>query len=265
MVECESKIEPAVGDELKCSASKNNLIAIGGENTQLQMFDIENPEKGATFKSKNCRPDKLQLHIPIHFTSVILPPKSESIVCTAYGSLTNQSHELRVYDPRAAMRRPVKRIEWERHPIISSCSLDQEGHKFALGNVRGKMAMIDLRQEKRVRPLKGAAGSVRSIVSHPDKPEVIGAVGLDRYLHIFDTKTCTRKQKVVHNLRFIASDFWIQIYLKSQLNSVIIEPGAALERKVQEVSKDDEEDDKDSNEIDDQENENIWKELDAAK
>ena len=54
MVECESKIEPAVGDEVKCSASKNNLIAIAGENTQLQMFDIENPEKGATFKSQKA-------------------------------------------------------------------------------------------------------------------------------------------------------------------------------------------------------------------
>ena len=52
--------------------------------------------------------------------------------------------------------------------------------------------------------------------------------------------------------------------MKSQLNSVIIEPGAALERKVEEVPKDNEDEDKDSNDIDDQENENIWKELDAA-
>merc|ERR550519_3338627 len=100
--------------------------------------------------------------------------------------------------------------------------------------------MIDLRQEKRVRPLKGAAGSVRSIVSHPDKPEVIAAVGLDRHLHIFDTKTCTRKQK---------------IYLKSQLNSVLIEPGAALE-KVDE-KKDEIEEEDDDERISDKENENI--------
>lgn len=47
---------------------------------------------------------------------------------------------------------------------------------------------------------------------------------------------------------------------------MIIEPGAALERKVQEsVSKDNEDENEDSNDIDDQENENIWKELDAAK
>ena len=53
--------------------------------------------------------------------------------------------------------------------------------------------------------------------------------------------------------------------MKSQLNSVIIEPGAALEKKVQEVSKDNEDENEDSNDIDDQENENIWKELDEAK
>ena len=62
----------------------------------------------------------------------------------------------------------------------------------------------------------------------------------------------------------LISNFNIKIYLKSQLNSVIIEPGAALERKVEEVLKDNEDEDKDSNDIDDQENENIWKELDAA-
>ena len=74
------------------------------------------------------------------------------------------------------------------------------------------MGYVDLRNEKRIRPLKGPAGniedefiidiiqnisgSVRCIASHPDSPHIIAAVGLDRHIHVFDTKTCKRKQKV---------------------------------------------------------------------
>jgi len=130
----------------------------------------------AAFKAKNCKPDKLQLHIPIHFPAVALPQASEvqlqaallvinicfkSIACTAYGSLTNQAHEFRIYDPRVAQRRPVKRIEWERHPIMSMTSIDPDGNEYAFGNARGKMGTIDLRNE-RIRPLKGPAGMMTS-------------------------------------------------------------------------------------------------------
>ena len=75
--------------------------------------------------------------------------------------------------------------------------MDNTGHKLACGNARGKMMWIDFRQEKRIHPLKGPAGSVRSISRHPDHHDHVCAVGLDRHLYLFDTKTNHRKQKVL--------------------------------------------------------------------
>ena len=123
-----------------------------------------------------------------------LPAESEMILASAYGSKINQSHEIRLYDPRSSQRRPVKRVQWERHPITSICSLGD--NKVACGNARGKMMWLDMRAEKRIHPLKGPAGSVRSISQHPDHPDHVAAVGLDRHLYLFDTKTNLRKQKV---------------------------------------------------------------------
>jgi len=237
---------------VKCSAARGTHLVVGGDETQLQMYDMNVGEKGCIFKAKAPPPDKLQLHIPLHFPSVVLPESSETILASAYGSKINQSHEVRLYDPRATQRRPIKRIQWERHPITSICSLDNTGHKLACGNARGKMMWIDFRQEKRIHPLKGPAGSVRSISRHPDHHDHVCAVGLDRHLYLFDTKTNHRKQK---------------IYLKSQLNTVLIEPGAALEKEKEEEKKkensDGEEEDEDN--VDDAETEQIWADLDENK
>ena len=148
-----------------------------------------------------------------------MPRESETIIAAAYGSKINQSHEIRLYDPRASQRRPVKRVQWERHPITAICrfgeierlsafskklkfklfiySLDGDGHKVACGNARGKMMWLDMRHEKRIHPLKGPAGSVRAIGQHPDHATHVAAVGLDRHLYVFDVKTNQRKQKVL--------------------------------------------------------------------
>jgi len=93
-----------------------------------------------------------------HFFKIFLSYPGYAIFHLFFGSLTNQSHELRIYDPRAVQRRPVKRVEWGNHPITAVLSLDQIGNKYAVGNARGKLAMIDLRNPKKLRSFKGAAG-----------------------------------------------------------------------------------------------------------
>ena len=44
-------------------------------------------------KAKSPPPDKLQLHIPLHFPSIALPDEAETVLASAYGSKINQSHE----------------------------------------------------------------------------------------------------------------------------------------------------------------------------
>lgn len=87
----------------------------------------------------------------------------------------------------------------------------------------------------------------------------MAAVGLDRHLYLFDTKTNSRKQKV---FRVILQFSLFQIYLKSQLNTVIIEPGAATEQvKVEEKKKEKEDSESEEEKIDDAETEKIWRDL----
>ena len=121
--------------------------------------------QGVVWSAKNVRPDKLQLHIPINFPSISLPEQTETIACTSYGSLTNQAHELRIYDPRQVQRRPVKRIEWGTYPITSILSMDNQGQKFVVGTARGKVALFDIRFEKKFLTFKGAAGSFDSRIN----------------------------------------------------------------------------------------------------
>ena len=88
----------------------------------------------------------------------------------------------------------------------------------------------------------------------------MAAVGLDRHLYLFDTKTNSRKQKVFFYLYRQFSLF--QIYLKSQLNTVIIEPGAATEQlKEEEKKKEKEDSESEEEKIDDAETEKIWRDL----
>jgi len=241
-----SDTKAKVGVKVRQSKVRRKALVLGGEECQLQMFDLEHLDKGAVFSSKSVKPDKLQLHIPINFPAMALPDESEVIAASSYGSLINQAHELRIYDPRAVQRRPVKRIEWGKHPITALLSLDPAGNFFALGNARGKIAMIDLRNEKRTRSFKGAAGSVRCFYQHPDDSEKFGAVGLDRYLHIYDRKTCSK----IHKL-----------YLKSPLNCLVMQPGCLLEKETEKKA-----DKMESDTEEDEENEEtqkIWSEMDS--
>ena len=156
-----SETTAKVAGKVRHSKVRRKAIVLGGEECQLQMFDLEHLDKGSVFTAKSVKPDKLQLHIPINFPAVALPTDSEIIACSAYGSLTGQNHELRIYDPRAVQRRPVKRIEWSNHPITSVLSMDSVGNQYVVGNARGKIAMIDLRNPTKLRSFKGAAGKYR--------------------------------------------------------------------------------------------------------
>ena len=74
---------------------------------------------------------------------------------------------------------------------------------------------IDFRQEKRIHPLKGPAGSVRSIARHPDHHDHVCAVGLDRHLYLFDTKTNLRKQKVILSVEDLYETLAVHRHIKS--------------------------------------------------
>ncbi|KAF8562461.1 WD repeat-containing protein 74 [Paragonimus westermani] len=86
---------------------ERNLLAVGGKNANLTLWDLEKPEN-AVFCAKNVRPTTLQLQVPVWISDIcFVPNHSGQILLTAsrYG-------ELALYDTRCGQRRPVSRHAW---------------------------------------------------------------------------------------------------------------------------------------------------------
>lgn len=89
------------------------------------------------------------------------------------------------------------------------------GTRVWAANGMGSIQLLDLKTNKLIDALKGAGGSVRSLALHPSSENLLGSVGLDRFLRVHDTFT---KASVG------------RIYLKQQLTAVCwlpVEPSAA--------------------------------------
>ena len=80
-------------------------------------------------------------------------------------------------------------------------------------------------------------------------------------IYIYSIRRQTRESKRFFT-EFFCHDSLFQIYLKSQLNTVIIEPGAATEQvKEKEKKKEKEDSESEEEKIDDAETEKIWRDL----
>ena len=191
-----------VGHNILCTAYNplNNYVATGGYENCLKLWDLNKPNK-AVFRSKNVKPDWLQLRVPIYVVKTAFVPESNNIVTTT------GTHHVRVYDPKASDKRPVMETEFAEHPITALSACERDPSYIFVGNTRGVAARYDLRKLKRmVRGYKGFAGSIRSIGVHKTQPYVFFC-GLDRHLCVHDEKFAKPKYKV---------------YLKSRLNCLLV-------------------------------------------
>lgn len=195
------KVEIAAGKNLhqmRQNLSVPHLIATGGEENDLKIWDLQKPEQ-PIFRAKNVRNDFLDLRIPVWVTDMQFLPNSEKIVtCTRH-------HHIRLYDPSTPQRRPVITMEFETHPLMS-LSLAHREHQIVVGSSRGRMALIDLRKKALVHVFKGFAGSIRYVQCHPTLP-LVASCGLDRFFRLHELNT--------HKLLS-------KIYLKSRLNSLLL-------------------------------------------
>ena len=191
-----------VGLHVKCTAFQpgDHLFASGGLENCLKIWDLNAPGK-VVFRSKNVKPDWLQLRVPINDTKIEFVPNSNQIVTTT------GTHNIRLYDPKAPSRRPIAETSFAEHPITALATCERDPSYIFVGNTRGVAARFDFRNLKRmVRGYKGFAGSIRSIGVHKTQPFVFFC-GLDRHL-------------CVHNEKIAAPKF--KVYLKSRLNCLLV-------------------------------------------
>ena len=184
-----------IGENIEtCVKSNNGKIVSGGKENELKVWDLETQKP--VFTSKNVPRDELDIRVPVWIKSISSPPSDNNILCVG-----THYHQYRQYDIRVK-RRPIVNKSWEELPIISLIA--NNTHCY-LGNSKGDIGRLDLRNLKEVHKFRGAAGSIRSLALHHREP-YLASVGLDRHLRIHNTLT----REVEH-----------KFYLKNKLNCVV--------------------------------------------
>lgn len=154
-------------------------LALGGKEVDLKVYDVETQQ--AIFEARNVPHDKLSLRVPIWITAIsFLHGNSSRLVTgTAY-------RQVRVYDTKATDRRPHTSFDMhDEFRVVSICPAGDTG--LYVGDTSGGLHLWDLRMQRRVNTLHGFAGSVRGLC-FSEEGGALAAVGLDRYLRVFDTR-----------------------------------------------------------------------------
>nr|XP_025977379.1 WD repeat-containing protein 74-like [Dromaius novaehollandiae] len=172
-------------------------VATGGRDNGLKVWDLQRPQE-PLFRAKNVRNDWLNLHVPIWDRDLQFLPGSDKIVtCTGH-------HQVRLYDPSSPQRRPVLETTFGEHPL-TTLSLAPGANSVVVGSARGDLAVIDLRQGRLLRCLKGVAGGVRGLQCHPHRP-LVASCGLDRFLRVHGLGDKRPQHKVRRDPRRVPPD-----------------------------------------------------------
>ncbi|XP_035170218.1 WD repeat-containing protein 74 isoform X1 [Oxyura jamaicensis] len=178
--------------------ARPHRVGTGGKENALKVWDLHRPEE-PVFRAKNVRNDWLDLRVPVWDRDLQFLPDSDKVVtCTAHP-------QVRLYDPSTPQRRPVLETTFGESPL-TTLSLAPGATSVVVGSARGEVAVIDLRQGRLLKCLKGFAGSVRGLQCHPSLP-LVASCGLDRFLRVHDLDDKQLRHKV---------------YLKSRLNCLLL-------------------------------------------
>lgn len=180
-----------------------NLIATGGKESDLQLWDLNKIDDGPVFRAKNVAMDSLELRVPVWITDFCFPDNASS---DKIATVTRYGH-VRLYDCKSGQRRPVMSIDWPDQVLTATASTPSSD-EILVASASGQIAQFDIRMSHKGmrKKYRGCTGGIRSLKCHPTQ-NVFAAVGLDRFLRIYDVNQSKPIQKM---------------YLKSKLNHVLI-------------------------------------------
>lgn len=204
---CQVKEDQALGGD-------GRFIVCGGQGKLSQLVDLELSR--VLWQAENVPNDKLNLVVPIFDKAVDWLDREHTFV-----AVTMHAH-IRIYDVRAK-RRPVQLVETEKLHVPFSCvSVNPRNPTiFCTGDQSGNFQYWDQRTLKLAGKSRGCVGSVKSIAFHPSKA-FVACVGLDRYLHIFNSD-CTKRTYAAKQ------------YLKLRMNKVLYSDIELPEEKGEEM------------------------------
>jgi hypothetical protein len=159
-----------------------STLAVGGkgQGNDLKLYDITTQK--ITYKAKPPPQNWLGYRAPPYVSSIEFVPGSEyKSVLVGTGE-----HVVRLYDTRADKRAVMDLSVGET--TVTAMSLSNDGLYSFIGNAKGQLNSVDLRQQKVFAKFKGTSGSIREISHHPGE-NMIAVAGLDRYLRVYNTES----------------------------------------------------------------------------
>ena len=190
-------------DRMRHSKINKNMIATGGNEHKLKLFDLE--RQAQVFIEKDVSHDSLQLRVPIWISDIDFLPSTGHIV-----TVSRHGH-IRLYDPKT-QRRPVINLEMKDEPLTTLAVTPRE-KQIIVGSGKGAMNLVDLREPAKIlNTYKGFEGAVTGIACSTVEPYVV-SVSLDRKLriHHIDTKELLKKT-----------------YLTSRMSCMLLRSGFSL-------------------------------------
>ena len=159
------------------------MLAVGGkgQGNDLKIYDVETQK--VWYKAKPPPENWLGYRAPPYVSAMEFVPGNDG-KCVLVGT---GERRVRLYDARAD-KRAVMDLE-VGETTVTALALNAQGTFAFVGNAKGQLQTVDLRERKVFAKFKGVQGSVRSIAPHPEGEPLVAVAGLDRYLRVYHTET----------------------------------------------------------------------------
>ena len=165
------------------ASPRARLLAVGGkgQGNDLKIYDVET--QTVCFKAKPPPENWLGYRAPPYVSAMeFVPGNDGNCVLVGTGERAVRLYDARL-DKRAVMDLPVGET------TVTALALNAQGTFAFVGNAKGQLQTVDLRERKVFAKFKGVQGSVRSIAPHPEGEPLVAVAGLDRYLRVYHTET----------------------------------------------------------------------------
>ncbi|KAI9481836.1 Ribosome biogenesis protein nsa1 (NOP7-associated protein 1) [Coemansia sp. RSA 989] len=165
-----------------------NVFAVGGREHELSIWDAETvqagleftkPKSDPIFKAKNVPLDYLSLRVPVWVTDMQFTSDNATSPTVA---ISTGYRQIRLYDARA-QQRPVQDWEVSKHPIYHLLKSHTKPELFFADNV-GNVQQVDMRTGQVTGALRGVSGAVKTMALSEDGSK-IAVAGLDRYVRVY--------------------------------------------------------------------------------
>nr|XP_018909733.1 PREDICTED: WD repeat-containing protein 74 [Bemisia tabaci] len=207
------RTEWRVGPSLDSMKVKKHLMATGGEENQLKLWDLNSTK--LIYHAKNVKPDFLDLKVPVFISDIGFFPSNDKIVyCSKHG-------HVRIHDPSVSQKRPVldmsvKSNNGDPHVLTALAIAPMREQHVVVGSAAGQMSLLDLRHKGiPIKKYKSFRGSIKAIAV-PETEPIILTVSLDRFFRIHNMFN--------HGLRY-------QQYFQSRLSSILIRSDFSMSSK----------------------------------